>query len=109
MLAMDGKESAPVRLRIEGEPGVSLGQMVNPVGLVLNQISRNGDAVSWWTAELSGIEPRRAFPGLSACGVLHGGLAIGTVVRGTRVPLADAAAAYDRFGAGAVHRFVLIP
>jgi hypothetical protein len=29
---MDGKDSAAVRVRIEGDPGVGQGQMVKPVG-----------------------------------------------------------------------------
>jgi hypothetical protein len=51
LLAMDGKDSAPIRVRMEGDPGVSQGQMVKPVGLALNQIARAGEVMSWWTAE----------------------------------------------------------
>jgi hypothetical protein len=50
LLAMDGKDSAPVRVRIEGDPGLGQGQPVRPVGLVLNKSSGASD-MSWWTAE----------------------------------------------------------
>jgi hypothetical protein len=53
LLAMDGKDSAPVRVRIAGDPGLAQGQPVRPVELVLNKASGTSD-MSWWTAE--GIE-----------------------------------------------------
>lgn len=53
LLAMDGKDSAPVRVRIAGDPRLMQGQPVQVVGLVLNKASGTSD-MSWWTAE--GIE-----------------------------------------------------
>lgn len=50
LLAMDGKDSAPVRVRIAGDPGLFQGQPVRAVDLVLNKASGTSD-MSWWTAE----------------------------------------------------------
>jgi hypothetical protein len=60
LLAMDGKDSAPVRVRIAGDPGLAQGQPVRVVGLVLNKASGTSD-MSWWTAE--GIEALAPPPG----------------------------------------------
>lgn len=54
LLAMDGKDSAPVRVRVNGDPGVGQGQTVRVAGLVLNRSSGSSD-MTWWTAET--IEP----------------------------------------------------
>jgi hypothetical protein len=43
LLAMDGKDSAPVRVRIAGDPGLFQGQPVRAVGLVLNKASGTSD------------------------------------------------------------------
>jgi hypothetical protein len=50
LLAMDGKDSAPVRVRIAGDPGLFQGQPARPVDLVLNKASGTSD-MTWWTAE----------------------------------------------------------
>lgn len=50
LLAMDGKDSAPVRVRIAGDPNLGQGQPVRAVGLVLNKASGASD-MTWWTAE----------------------------------------------------------
>lgn len=57
----------------------------------------------------AGATPARRYLDELASAVLRGGLAIGEVVRATPVPLADAAGAYERFGTGAVSKYVLIP
>src|SRR5687768_1351404 len=54
LLAMDGKDSAPVRVRIDGDPGVMQGQPVQLLGLVLNKASGSSD-MTWWTAD--GMQP----------------------------------------------------
>src|SRR4051812_38096669 len=51
VLMMDGTDSVPVRVRVDGDPGVMQGQQVRPVGLGLHMINRKGDAVQWWVAE----------------------------------------------------------
>jgi hypothetical protein len=50
LLAMDGKDSAPVRVRIAGDPGLFQGQPARAVDLVLNKASGTSD-MTWWTAE----------------------------------------------------------
>ncbi|SEG93334.1 hypothetical protein SAMN04489712_13823 [Thermomonospora echinospora] len=50
LLAMDGKDSAPVRVRLAGDPGLAQGQPVQVAGLVLNKSSGASD-MSWWTAD----------------------------------------------------------
>ncbi|MDL4771688.1 alcohol dehydrogenase catalytic domain-containing protein [Actinomadura xylanilytica] len=57
----------------------------------------------------AGATPARRYQDELASAVLRGGLAIGEVVNATRVPLDDAAAAYERFGAGACEKYVLVP
>ncbi|MFI0446019.1 hypothetical protein [Actinomadura sp. 6N118] len=51
LLAMDGQGSAPIKVGVEGDPGLGQGAFVRPVGLVLNSIERKGDVVMWWTAD----------------------------------------------------------
>ncbi|MBO2459245.1 hypothetical protein [Actinomadura violacea] len=51
LLVMDGLGSAPIKVGLIGDPGLSQGTFVRPVGLVLNAIDRKGDSVQWWTAE----------------------------------------------------------
>ena len=61
LLVMDGEGSAPIKVGIVGDPGVSQGQFVRPVGLALNVVERRGDAVMWWTVERLEVAP---VPGL---------------------------------------------
>ncbi|MFA1548853.1 hypothetical protein [Actinomadura chokoriensis] len=65
LLAMDGEQSAPIKVGLVGDPGVMQGQFVTPVGLTLNVVDRRGDSVTWWTAER--LEPAGA-PGGAAAG-----------------------------------------
>jgi hypothetical protein len=51
LLVMDGKDSAPVRVSVAGDPGLFQGQFVTPVNLVLNAMERKGEPIQWWTAE----------------------------------------------------------
>lgn len=51
LLGMDGAGSAPLRIGIVGDPGLTQGQFVKPHGLTLHVIDRKGDSVMWWTAE----------------------------------------------------------
>lgn len=59
LLAMDGKDSAPVRVRVAGDPGVVQGQPVQVAGLVLNKSSGASD-MSWWTADA--VQPMAPAP-----------------------------------------------
>jgi hypothetical protein len=60
LLAMDGQDSAPVRVRMAGDPNLGQGQPVRVLGLVLNKSSGASD-MTWWTAE--NIEPLGPPPG----------------------------------------------
>ena len=51
LLAMDGKGSAPIKVGLVGDPGLTQGTFVRTVNLVLNAIDRRGDSVMWWTAD----------------------------------------------------------
>ncbi|WP_395103762.1 hypothetical protein [Actinomadura sp. SCN-SB] len=51
LLGMDGAGSAPIRVSVVGDPGLSQGQFVTPRNLVLHVVERKGDAVLWWTAD----------------------------------------------------------
>lgn len=51
LLAMDGEQSAPIKVGVVGDPGLAQGAFVVPVGLRLNIIDRRGDSVTWWTAD----------------------------------------------------------
>jgi hypothetical protein len=62
LLAMDGTDSAPVRVRIVGDPKLAQGQPVRVMGLTLNRSSGASD-MSWWTAE--GIEALAPPPGVA--------------------------------------------
>lgn len=62
LLAMDGKDSAPVRVRIAGDPNLGQGQPVRVAGLTLNRSSGASD-MTWWTAE--GIEALAPPPGIT--------------------------------------------
>lgn len=50
VLAMDGVDSAPIRVRVDGDPGLTQGQPVRVVGLAMNQIARDG-GMTWWSAD----------------------------------------------------------
>lgn len=60
LLAMDGEDALPIRVRVEGDPEVVQGQPVRPVGLTLNKINRKGEVMEWWTVER--LEPVTAAP-----------------------------------------------
>ncbi|TDD13285.1 hypothetical protein E1287_43340 [Actinomadura sp. KC06] len=51
LLAMDGEQSAPIKVGVVGDPQVPQGTFVVPAGLTLNVVDRRGDSVTWWTAE----------------------------------------------------------
>lgn len=51
LLIMDGRESAPVRVTVHGDPGVAFGQPVRAHGLAINVMDRKGESMSWWTCE----------------------------------------------------------
>ena len=70
LLAMDGKDSAPVRVRMAGDPGLVQGQPVRVINLVLNKASGTSD-MTWWTAE--SIEAFAPPPGRPASGKASGG------------------------------------
>lgn len=55
VLIMDGQESAPLRVTVNGDPQVSAMQPVALVGLTINIMDKKGDSMSWWTAER--VEP----------------------------------------------------
>ncbi|WP_157995811.1 hypothetical protein [Thermomonospora amylolytica] len=67
LLVMDGEGSAPIKVGIVGDPGVSQGQFVRPVGLALNVVERRGDSVMWWTVErLEAVSAPGLVPGSGA-------------------------------------------
>jgi hypothetical protein len=74
LLAMDGTDSAPVRVRIAGDPNLGQGQPVRVVGLTLNRSSGSSD-MTWWTAE--GIEALAPPPGVPDGGPGRSGKASG--------------------------------
>jgi hypothetical protein len=51
LLGMDGVSSAPIRVGVVGDPGLSQGQFVTPHNLTLHVVERKGDTVLWWTAD----------------------------------------------------------
>ncbi|TDC72852.1 hypothetical protein [Actinomadura sp. 7K507] len=74
LLVMDGEQSAPIKVGVVGDPGLSQGAFVVPVGLALNAIDRRGDTVMWWTAERleSAPMPGGTGPGASGPGASGG-------------------------------------
>ncbi|WP_242883156.1 hypothetical protein [Actinomadura litoris] len=74
LLVMDGQGSAPIKVGLIGDPGLSQGAFVRPVGLRLNVVDRKGDSVQWWTAER--LQPGPV-PGAAAGGTGGSGKAAG--------------------------------
>ncbi|MGI5207735.1 hypothetical protein ACQEU6_39950 [Spirillospora sp. CA-108201] len=63
LLAMDGEQSAPIKVGLVGDPGLTQGTFVIPAGLTLNVVDRKGDSVTWWTAERLEAVPMPGGPG----------------------------------------------
>jgi hypothetical protein len=55
VLLMDGKDSAPLRVTVIGDPGVVAMQPVRLHGLAVNVMDRKAETISWWTAQR--VEP----------------------------------------------------
>ncbi|MBW8486706.1 hypothetical protein [Actinomadura parmotrematis] len=51
LLAMGPDGSAPLRVSVVGDPGLTQATFVRPVGLVLNAMERRGESITWWTVE----------------------------------------------------------
>jgi hypothetical protein len=51
VLVMDGSESAPMRVTVHGDPGVTAMQPVRLIGLSINMTDRRGESIMWVTAE----------------------------------------------------------
>jgi hypothetical protein len=51
LLIMGEGEAVQTRVSVTGDPGVSQGQWVTPVGLALNAIDRRDGMMTWWSVE----------------------------------------------------------
>lgn len=51
LLIMGEGEAVQARVSVTGDPGVTQGQWVTPVGLALNLIDRRDGAMTWWSVE----------------------------------------------------------
>lgn len=82
LLAMDGEQSAPIKVGVVGDPEAPQGTFVVPVGLTLNVVDRRGDSVTWWTADHLDAMSAPGGPADGAAGGAPGG-APGAAGRGS--------------------------